>query len=219
MLSVTTLSSRVYDAQSFTLLTDPQSIMAIGLRFMTSKVMERVPVADWKTEWEVSLIIEALKECYPLTTSDNLVSTYEKWYKLYKSMRKTITVDQYNIALTRKQFSEQLIAALADYGEIPTEHEATLLSKFVSVFTNFHNPHKEYGSNRLFHNDLKEALEKDAAYTAAPSLQGLKRGRRMLSALYNVPSLMPTRSARVRSLPPPREASAVALTARPAPTH
>ena len=41
------------------------------------------------------------------------------------------------------------------------------------VFTNFHNPHKEYGSNRLFHNDLKEVLEKDAAHTAAPSLQGL----------------------------------------------
>jgi hypothetical protein len=113
----------VYDAQIFTLLTDPQSIMAIDLRFMTSKVMERMPVADWKAEWEVSLIIEALKECYPLTTSYNLVSTYDKWYKLYKSMRKTITVDQYNIALTRKQFSEQLIAALADYGEIPAEHE------------------------------------------------------------------------------------------------
>ena len=36
----------MYDAQTFTLLTDPQSIMAIGLRFMTSKVMERVPVPD-----------------------------------------------------------------------------------------------------------------------------------------------------------------------------
>ena len=47
------------------------------------------------------------------------------------------------------------------------------LSKFVSVFIHFHNPHKDYGSNRLFHNDLKEALEKDAAYTAAPSLTGL----------------------------------------------
>ena len=163
MLSVTTSSSRVYDAQTFTLLTDPQSIMAIGLRFMTSKVMERVPVADWKTEWEVTLIIEALKECYPLTTSDNLVSTYEKWYKLYKSKRKTITVDQNNIALSRMQFSEHLIA---DFDEMPVEHEAALLSKFVSVFTHFHNPHKDYGSNRLFHNDLKEALEKDAAYTA-----------------------------------------------------
>ena len=75
----------MYDAQTFTLLTDPQSIMAISLRFMT----ERVSVADWKTEWEISLIIEA--------TSDNLVSTYDKWYKLYKSMRKTITVDQCNI--------------------------------------------------------------------------------------------------------------------------
>ena len=51
--------------------------MAIGLRFMTSKVMERVPVADWKTEWKVSLFIEALKECYPLTTSDNLVKTFD----------------------------------------------------------------------------------------------------------------------------------------------
>ena len=125
------IRSRVYDVQTFTLLTDPLSIMAIGLRFMTFKVMERVPVADWKTELEVSLIIEALKECYPLTTSDNLVSTYDKWYKL-----------------TCKQFSEQLIAALADYGEILIEHEATLLSKFVSVFTHFHNPNKDYGSRR-----------------------------------------------------------------------
>ena len=41
------------------------------------------------------------------------------------------------------------------------------------VFAHFHNPRKDYGSNRLFQNDLKEALEKDAAYTAKPSLQGL----------------------------------------------
>ena len=53
-----------------------------------------MPVAVWKTEWEVSLIIEALKECYPLTTSDNLVSTYDKWYKLYNiTYDKTITVE------------------------------------------------------------------------------------------------------------------------------
>jgi hypothetical protein len=45
------LRSRVFDPQTFTLLKDPQSIMAIGLRFMTSKVMARVPVADWKTDW------------------------------------------------------------------------------------------------------------------------------------------------------------------------
>ena len=100
------IRARVYDAQTFTLLTDPQSIMAIGLRFMTSKVMERVPVLDWKVGWEVSLILEALRECYPLAALDNLVSTYDKWYNLYKSMRKTITVDQAKIALTRKQFSE-----------------------------------------------------------------------------------------------------------------
>ena len=142
--------------------------MAIGLRFMTSKVMERVPVLDWKVGWEVSL-----RECYPLTALDNLVSTYDKWYNLYKSMWKTITVDQANIALTRKQFSEQLISALADYGDMPADSEALLLSKFEKVFTHFHNPRKDYGSNRLFQNDLKEALEKDAAYTAKPSLQGL----------------------------------------------
>ncbi len=39
-----------------------------------------------------------------------------------------------------------------------------LLSKFVKVFTNFHNPRKDYGSNRLFQSNLKAALEKDATY-------------------------------------------------------
>ena len=63
-------------------------------------------------------------------------------------MRKTITVDQYNIALICEQFSEQLIAVLPDYGEIPIEPKAALLSKFVSVLTHFHNLHKDYGSNR-----------------------------------------------------------------------
>jgi hypothetical protein len=48
--------SRVFDPQTLTLLTDPQSIMAIGLRFLTSKVIARVPVADWRS------VIEALRE-------------------------------------------------------------------------------------------------------------------------------------------------------------
>ncbi len=56
---------------------------------------------------------------------------------------------------------------------MPADSEALFLSKFEKVFTHFHNPRKDYGSNRLFQNDLKEALEKDAAYTAKPSLQGL----------------------------------------------
>ena len=155
----------MYDAQTFTVLTDPQSIMAIGLRFMTSKVMERVPVSDWKTGWEVSVILEALKECYPLAALDNLVSTYDKWYNLYKSMRKTITDDQNNIALTRKQFSEQLILALAEFSDMLADSEVLPLSKFKKVFYNFHNPHKDYGSNRLFQSDLKEALEKDVTHT------------------------------------------------------
>ena len=33
--------ARVFDSQTFTLLTTPQSIMAMGLRFMTSEVMAR----------------------------------------------------------------------------------------------------------------------------------------------------------------------------------
>ncbi len=64
------IRDRVYDSQTFTLLTDPQSIMAIGLRFMTYKVMERVPVPDWKVGWEVFLTLEALRECYSLAALD-----------------------------------------------------------------------------------------------------------------------------------------------------
>jgi hypothetical protein len=79
------IRAHVYDAQTFTLLTDPQSIMAISLCFMTSKFMERVPVPDWKTGWEVSTILEALRECYPLAALDNLVSNYNKWYTLYRT--------------------------------------------------------------------------------------------------------------------------------------
>ena len=40
-------------------------------------------------------------------------------------MRKT---DQTNIAQTRKQFSEQLISALADFGDMPADSEALLHS-------------------------------------------------------------------------------------------
>ena len=53
--------------------------------------MERVPVPDWNVGWEVSTILEALRECYPLAALENLVSTYDKWYTLYKSMRTTRT--------------------------------------------------------------------------------------------------------------------------------
>ena len=58
--------------------------MAIGLRVLTSKVMSRIPVVDWKTGWDVSTIFEALTECYPLTAVDSYVSTYDKWSALYK---------------------------------------------------------------------------------------------------------------------------------------
>jgi len=127
--------ARVLDTQTFTLLITPQSITAIGLRFMTFKVMARRPVADWKTEWSVATILEALKECYPLDASDSFVSIYDKWLLLSKSMRKTIKVDQNNIALLRKQFSETLIAASDEYGDMPEEYEEELLGRFMNTFT------------------------------------------------------------------------------------
>jgi hypothetical protein len=64
-------------------------------------------------------------------------------------VRKTIAVDQDNIDLLRKQFSELLIASLADFGNMLEEHEAKLLAKFTKAFNNCQNPYKEYGSNKL----------------------------------------------------------------------
>ena len=87
------IRARVYDTQTFTC-TDPQSIMAISLRFMTFNVIEHVQITEWKVGWEVATILEAIRECYPLAALDNLVNTYDKWYTLYKSMRTTITVYQ-----------------------------------------------------------------------------------------------------------------------------
>ncbi len=91
------------------------------------------------------MIIEALRECYPLTADDSFVSTYDKLAALYKSIQKTITVDQANIDQLRKSYSERLIS----------------------------DPSKEFGGNRLFQLNLDEALGKDAAYMAKPSLSGL----------------------------------------------
>ncbi len=104
------IRARVYDTQTFTLLMDPQSIMAIGLRFMT------------------------------------------------------ITVDQANIALTRKQFSEQLISALADYGDMPVDSEALLLSKFEKVFTHFYNPHKNSWERDAFRQRQRAELGVDTKH-------------------------------------------------------
>jgi hypothetical protein len=85
--------------------------------------------------------------------------------------------------------TDPLISALADFGHIPADSEALLLSKFEKVFTHFHNSYKDYGSNRLF--------QTDAAYTAY-------RGRRMHSNSDNLPSLALTQSARVRPLRSPQ---------------
>ena len=114
-------------------------------------------------------------------------------------MRKTITIDQANIALT--QLSEQLISALADYGDMPADSEALLLSKFEKVFTHFHNPRKDYGSNRLFQNDLKEALEKDAAYTAKPSLQGLLTAAQLVMNSWEKDAFRQRQRAELETIP------------------
>jgi len=82
------------------------------------------------------------------------VITYDKWAALYNSMQKTVT-------------------ALGDYGDMPADRESLLLGKFAKVFTHLSNPSKEFGGNRLFKLDLDEALGKDAAYMAKPSLPGL----------------------------------------------
>jgi hypothetical protein len=55
-------------------------------------------------------------------------------------MQTTITVYQSNIALTHKQFSEQLILTLTDLGDMPADSVALLLSKFEKVFTNYFHP-------------------------------------------------------------------------------
>ena len=98
------------------------------------------------------------------------MSTYDKWLLLSKSMRKTIKVDPNNIALLRKQFSEVLIASADEYGDMPEENEEELLGRFVNTFTYKYNPSRDFGSNREFYNDLKEALEADEAYAAKPTL-------------------------------------------------
>ena len=88
-------------------------------------------------------------------------------------MQKTVTIDQANIDQLRKSYSERLMSALADYGDMPADRESLLLGKFAKVFTHLSNPNKEFGGNRLFKLDLDEAVGKDAAYMVKSSLPGL----------------------------------------------
>ena len=81
--------------------------------------------------------------------------------------------DQNNIALTCKQFPSSSFRPWPTLATCQPIRRRCSSANFEKVFTNFHNPHKDYGSNRMFQNDLKEALEKDAACTTKPTLQGL----------------------------------------------
>jgi hypothetical protein len=101
------------------------------------------------------------------------MTTYDKWAALYKSMQKTVTVDQGNIDQLSKSYSERLILISGYYGDMPADRESLLIGKFAKVFTHLSNPSKEFGGNRLFQLDLDEALRKDAAYMVKPSLPGL----------------------------------------------
>ena len=78
--------------------------------------------------------------------------------------------DQNNIALTRKQFSDLGPCRLWRHA---SRFEGAAPQQIRKVFANFHNPRKDYGSNRLFQSDLKEVPEKDAAFAAKPYLQDL----------------------------------------------
>jgi hypothetical protein len=143
----------------FTLLTDPQSIMAISLRFITSKVMARVPVADWKMNWEVSTIIEAL-------------SAHSGW-QLREYLRQVSCAVQVDAedghgrpGKHRPVAQELLRASHLGLGRLwwhasgprkPSPREVS----------------KEFSGNRLFQLDLDEALGKDAAYMVKPSRPGL----------------------------------------------
>ena len=62
--------------------------------------------------------------------------------------KKTIKVDQNNITLLHKQFSETLIAASDEYSDILKEYEEELFGRFVNTFTYKHNPSRDFGSNR-----------------------------------------------------------------------
>ena len=53
---------------------------------------------------------------------------------------------------------------------MPEENEEELLGRFVNTFTYKYNPSRDFGFNREFYNDLKEALEADDAYEAKPTL-------------------------------------------------
>ena len=155
---------------------------------MTSKVMARTPVADWKTEWSVATILEALKECYLLDAFDSFVSTCDKWLLLSKSMRKAIKDDQNSIALLRKQFSETLIAASDEYGDMLEEHEEELLGRFVNTFTYKSNPSRDFGSNREFNN------EDDKAYQASVALADTSLNSPICgSVVFNLTFFFPVR--------------------------
>ena len=83
------VQARVFDTQTFTLLITPPSITTLGLRFMTFKAMARTPVDDWKTEWNVSTILDCLQRDTPgLNKQGRWVDS-----EVYK------TVDAYNISM------------------------------------------------------------------------------------------------------------------------
>ena len=122
------IRARFLDRQTFTLLTDPQSILAIGLPFKTHKAMEQKPVA-----WEIATILEALKECYPSL----------RWATSSAPTRSSTSCTNRS---TRQ--SSGCFTSFADIGDMPVEHEVTLLSKFSKVLTYFHNPHKDWGRSK-----------------------------------------------------------------------
>ena len=122
-------------------------------------------------------------------------------------------------------FSEVLIASAGEYGDMPEENEKELLGRFVNTFTYKYNPSRDFGSNREFYNDLKEALEADEAYAAKPTLLKLLAITQVVMNSWEKDAYTASRrararlSARVQSLPPtPTTLSAHAPTLLGTPT-
>ena len=83
---------------------------------------------------------------------------------------------------------------------MPEENEEELLGRFVNTFTYKYNPSRDFGFNREFYNDLKEALEADDAYEAKPTLLKLLAITQVVMNSWEKDAY--TASRRVQSLPP-----------------
>jgi hypothetical protein len=85
------------------------------------------------------------------TVVPSFVSTYENWHLGFGRPSPSTSTSPHVFASSTR-------SPHAEYADIQVEHEEKLLSKIVLVFVKFHKPEKDFGSNRLLFDELKEAL-------------------------------------------------------------